>query len=295
MIRPIEPADVEAAVRVFRDSCRASHPFLGESFIRKTEEMMRDRSLVGCYTDVLDDGGIRAFMTRFDSFIDAFFVDPAFQSRGLGKLLLDHAKAAEKLLRLSVFTQNARALRFYQREDFWWLATRTHQETGERIVILEWKKGFAPTFEFEPLQGDHLPMLREWMQRPHVAQWWEAHDPGGNVRGHIVHLHERPIGYIQSYAAMEAGDGWWPDETDPGVLGIDQFIAEERLLDKRIGRMMIRSFTDRLFANPSVTAVQADPDPANERAIRCYRGAGFEDVGVVETPDGPALLMRRPR
>ena len=138
-------------------------------------------------------------------------------------------------------------------------------------------------------------MLREWMKHPHVAEWWEAGDPGPRAKGYIVHLKEQAIGFIQSYVAKEAGDGWWPDETDPGVLGIDQFLADERHLGKHLGRLMIRAFVDRLFADPAVSAIQTDPDPGNERAIRCYRGAGFEDVGVVQTPDGPALLMRRVR
>jgi RimJ/RimL family protein N-acetyltransferase len=37
---------------------------------------------------------------------------------------------------------------------------------------------------------------------------------------------------------------------------------------------------------------QTDPSPDNARAIACYRKAGFRDIGVIATPDGPALLMR---
>jgi len=55
---------------------------------------------------------------------------------------------------------------------------------------------------------------------------------------------------------------------------------------------MIRAFVRRLFAEPGVTVVQADPDPRNERAIRCYVAAGFYPVGPIITPDGHALLMR---
>ena len=36
-----------------------------------------------------------------------------------------------------------------------------------------------------------------------------------------------------------------------------------------------------------------DPDPANARAIRAYEKAGFRRGRVVDTPDGPALLMVR--
>ena len=39
--------------------------------------------------------------------------------------------------------------------------------------------------------------------------------------------------------------------------------------------------------------IVTDPDPANARAIRAYEKAGFEKAGMVDTPDGPALLMVR--
>jgi RimJ/RimL family protein N-acetyltransferase len=60
---------------------------------------------------------------------------------------------------------------------------------------------------------------------------------------------------------------------------------------------MVRAFVERVFEDAGVTVVQTDPDPTNERAIRCYARAGFAPVGVVTTPDGPALLMKchRPR
>jgi RimJ/RimL family protein N-acetyltransferase len=54
---------------------------------------------------------------------------------------------------------------------------------------------------------------------------------------------------------------------------------------------MIRAFLEQLFSDPAVTKVQTDPSPANGRAIRACEKAGFERVGVVPTPDGPALLM----
>jgi hypothetical protein len=55
---------------------------------------------------------------------------------------------------------------------------------------------------------------------------------------------------------------------------------------------MVRAFLAMIFREPEVTIVQADPDPNNHRAIRCYAKAGFTAVGQVVTPDGMALLMR---
>lgn len=161
------------------------------------------------------------------------------------------------------------------------------------------------TFWFELLSERTLPQLREWLGRPHVAEWWQpwpsieelredylGPPDQSSTRAYIAYLEDKPVGFIQSYVVLGSGDGWWEDETDPGARGIDQFLANEASLGKGIGRAMVRSFVEELFRDSSVTVVQTDPNPTNERAIRCYIAAGFRKVGLVSTPDGPALLMR---
>lgn len=147
-------------------------------------------------------------------------------------------------------------------------------------------------FTFRPLGEADLPLLQEWIRRPHVARWWgEGKLPDSSVKGYIALLSGEPIGFIQSYVAMDCGDGWWEDETDPGVRGIDQFLGDGDKLGQGIGRRMVAAFVRRLFEDPGVTMVQTDPHPMNVRAIRCYEGAGFQSVGEIVTPDGPAVLM----
>jgi aminoglycoside 6'-N-acetyltransferase Ib len=158
---------------------------------------------------------------------------------------------------------------------------------------------------FERLTEANLPMLAEWLNRPHVAEWWadcqtlaevrEQYLPiltdGSTVLSYFAYLESFPIGYIQSYVAADAGDGWWPDEHDPGVRGIDQFLADADSLGRGLGTQMVREFVQFLFEDSTVTRIQADPAPSNLRAIRCYEKAGFRRVGVVSTPDGAAMLM----
>ncbi len=165
----------------------------------------------------------------------------------------------------------------------------------------------APTFR--PLEAGDLPTLAEWLRRPHVARWWREpasladleRDYLPSIRGedstraYIALLHGEPIGFIQSYVTMGAGGGWWADETDPGTRGIDQFLANGNDLGRGLGTAMVKAFVERLLEDPAVTKVQADPSPENERAIRCYRRAGFVERGMIETPDGPALLLVRRR
>src|SRR5262249_30331488 len=149
---------------------------------------------------------------------------------------------------------------------------------------------------FLPLTAVGLPMLHEWLSRDHVAAIWTptpseddlreeylAHpDDPAFPRAYIAHLDGEPIGFIHSYVAAFAGDGWWPDERDPGVLGIDQFLADQSRLNQGIGSAMVRAFVDRLFDDATTTRVQTDPSPTNARAIRSYEKAGFRRVGEVD-------------
>ena len=162
-----------------------------------------------------------------------------------------------------------------------------------------------PVVSFRPLTRKDLPLLHEWLTRPHVAEWWsptpsltEVEEDFGpltsgqsTTRPYIVLAEGAPIGYIQSYVAMGSGGGWWPDERDPGVRGIDQFLAHSEQLGRGFGTAMVRAFVHQLFADPGVTRIQTDPSPRNRRAIRCYEKAGFHVVGELDTPDGAALLM----
>lgn len=156
--------------------------------------------------------------------------------------------------------------------------------------------------EFTPLAETDLAMLNEWLSRPHVVAWWGPADTvdelredflgGGTTQAFIAQLDGEAIGFMQCYVVLGSGDGWWEEENDPGARGIDQFLAHEAQLNQGLGRAMVKAFVARLFGDPAVSVVQTDPSPDNSRAIRCYAAAGFEAVGEVVTPDGPALLMR---
>jgi AacA4 family aminoglycoside N(6')-acetyltransferase len=155
-----------------------------------------------------------------------------------------------------------------------------------------------------------LPLLHEWLNRPHIVEWWGGAGPSleevhaqyslraladAKVTAYIGMLGDTPFAYAQSYVALGAGDGWWEDETDPGVRGIDQSIGDPELLGQGLGTRLVRALVDLIFSDPHVTKVQTDPAPNNPRAIRCYEKAGFRKVKIVATPDGPALYMIQDR
>ncbi|EPS6995308.1 aminoglycoside N-acetyltransferase AAC(6')-IIc [Klebsiella pneumoniae] len=157
-----------------------------------------------------------------------------------------------------------------------------------------------------------LPMLHAWLNRPHIVEWWGGEDERPTldevlehyspevlakqaVVPYIAMLDDEPIGYAQSYIALGSGDGWWEDETDPGVRGIDQSLANPSQLNKGLGTKLVRSLVELLFSDPAVTKIQTDPSPSNHRAIRCYEKAGFVQEKNILTPDGPAVYMVQTR
>ena len=163
-------------------------------------------------------------------------------------------------------------------------------------------------FEFQKLTAADLPLLHEWLNRPHVACWWEGavslayveEQYGADLHSELIcpmlaWLGESRVGFIQWYRVMGADPEWWTDETDPGARGIDQFLADPGQLGQGLGSRMVNQFLNELFTDPEVSKVQTDPAPSNHRAIRAYEKAGFRRIQEVITPDGPALLMRADR
>ena len=155
-------------------------------------------------------------------------------------------------------------------------------------------------YAFRPMSVSDLPTVRRWLEAPHVAQWW--HDPSEqfelvsgdladpDMAQFIVSADAREFAYLQCYnlGAWDTGFGPQPE----GARGLDQFIGEADMLGCGHGAAFIRAFADRLLASGTPRVV-IDPDPANARAIRAYERAGFCRERIVDTPDGPALLMVR--
>ena len=156
-----------------------------------------------------------------------------------------------------------------------------------------------PQYEFRPMSADDLPLLRDWLARPHVAEWWHDADEfefvSGDLGHHdmaqfIVSIDARPLGYLQCYRMGEWHAGFGPQPA--GTRGIDQFIAEPDQVGRGHGSAFIRAFIEGLL-DTGTPRVVIDPSPSNPRAIRAYEKAGFVRDREIHTPDGIALLMVR--
>lgn len=154
-------------------------------------------------------------------------------------------------------------------------------------------------YGFRPMTRDDLQMIARWLREPHVIEWWgdpeeqlelvtgDLGEPA--MRQFIVTVGDEPFGYIQTFDLKFWPDPAFADHPD-GTQAIDQFIGKPDMVGRGHGSAFVRRFVDRLIADGAPRVI-TDPDLDNGRAIRAYEKAGFVRQGVVETVEGPALLM----
>lgn len=166
------------------------------------------------------------------------------------------------------------------------------------------------TLAFRPMVRNDLPLLQEWLEQPHVARWWddaeetfevarERHGPGaitlGPVNPWIFEVDGRPVGFVQWYF-VEVHDEWFPGlEIRPRTVGLDLAIGDPTEVGRGLGRRVLLEFIHHVLraAVPDTPEVWVDPDPANERAMRAYRAAGFVDSGIdLPDPTRPGAVRR---
>jgi aminoglycoside 6'-N-acetyltransferase len=158
----------------------------------------------------------------------------------------------------------------------------------------------APSpYSFRPATFDDVPMLRRWLETPEVRKWWgdpqeqqaliEEDLAGDAMTQLIVSVGGRPFAYAQ-HCEVHA----WPDspfvDLAQGSRAIDPFIGEPDLLGQGHGPAFLRLICQGLIAE-GTPAIGIDPDVDNHRARQAYRKAGFVGEEVVETVEGPAVLM----
>lgn len=158
----------------------------------------------------------------------------------------------------------------------------------------------VPPYAFRPMMAADLPLIRRWLGEAHVREWWgDPDEQFALVSGDldepamdqfIVLAGREPFGYLQCYrlTAWNTGFGLQPE----GTRGIDLFIGESDMIGRGHGSALIRQFVDEEFGG-GLPRMVTDPDPLNARAVRAYEKSGFVRDGMVDTPDGAALLMVR--
>ena len=94
----------------------------------------------------------------------------------------------------------------------------------------------ALPYQFRPMSAADLPMVRRWLEAPHVAQWW--HDPDTQfalVSGDLDHpamdqfivtTDERPFAYLQCYRNADYPEWGNVIEVNDGVGVVPAFSVD---------------------------------------------------------------------
>lgn len=141
MIRPLAPSDIDPVLDIWLDCSTTAHRFIPRSYWEGKRKQMRDDYLPASLTVVWEDertGTVAGFLSLVENYIAALFVQPAMQGRGVGKRLLEWAKAQHDTLELAVYVQNARAVSFYRREGFRAIREQIDSATGSRELVMRY-------------------------------------------------------------------------------------------------------------------------------------------------------------
>lgn len=169
-------------------------------------------------------------------------------------------------------------------------------------------KAEGASLGFEPVAQRHLPLLRSWLEAPHMREWWgEPEKELGFIRDMIagrdttrpflILLDGEPVGYIQCWFVGHHQNRTWMDENPwlaelpAEAVGVDLSIGRPEMLSRGVGSAALAAFTRKLLEEGHTTII-IDPDSRNLRAVRAYMKAGFRPVPHLEGRTGDTLIMQ---
>lgn len=137
MIRKHTEKDLEAIMKIWRESSTLAHPFLKPSFVEKVESDMRNMYIPGSDTWVFESHEtIVGFISMIGNEIGGLFVLPGHHSQGLGRQMVDFVGEFNDQLEVEVFEKNEIGRAFYNKVGFSLLKDSIHKESGEKVLRL---------------------------------------------------------------------------------------------------------------------------------------------------------------
>lgn len=156
---------------------------------------------------------------------------------------------------------------------------------------------------FRPFEIRDVDRLRAWLEAPHVRRWWRgdrtddvigAARAGEPVVGaRMAEIDGNPLGYIRGYPALSHPNGLWSgvENVTDETMALDFLIGAPDMVNKKLGRAMIRAFVINLLEDPTVDRIVADPARDNWPANIALKRVGFRDRGAINKPGVNAMLL----
>ena len=137
MIRPYTAADLDELLEAWYQASLIAHFFLTEEFFVQERQQIAEQWLPMAETMVYEDKGrVVGFVSLVGNEVGAIFVYPDCQGRGIGRALMDWARASRPFLELDVFEANATGRRFYDEYGFQVVGRHAGEPPGQNQLRL---------------------------------------------------------------------------------------------------------------------------------------------------------------
>lgn len=139
MIRDFRTTDIDRIMQLWLDTNILAHNFIDSRYWRDNFGAVKELMPKATIYVYEQNGEVQAFIGLMEGFVAGIFVSSDFQSKGMGKLLLDYSKGKLNELSLCVYKKNNGALNFYLREGFTISSEQVDENTGEIEFVMKWK------------------------------------------------------------------------------------------------------------------------------------------------------------
>ncbi|AGL00765.1 N-acetyltransferase [Desulfoscipio gibsoniae] len=140
MIRRFKIDELDIVMKIWLESNIEAHDFISKSYWQGNYEVVKEMLPNATIFIYEDNSIIQGFVGLIEGYIAGIFINASSRSQGIGKALLDYVKANRSELSLQVYKKNARAVKFYLREDFAVSKEQIDENTGEVELIMNWTK-----------------------------------------------------------------------------------------------------------------------------------------------------------
>jgi len=159
----------------------------------------------------------------------------------------------------------------------------------------------AINISFRKLCRTDFFLLFNWLQQPHVKQWWDPDTQwtlklvqekyksyvngyklvNGELKSiwaYVIYADEIPVGYIQVYNVYDFPRRKALINLLQSLAAIDIYIGEKEYTGRGLASVILKSFFEHIL-DRQYKFVFVDPNTDNIQAIRAYEKIGFEKVG----------------
>ena len=174
---------------------------------------------------------------------------------------------------------------------------------SELTAYAEYEPALDRRLWARPVVPEHdVALICDWMNRPHVAEFWEMAWPSAWIRDYLDRqvedparspylgfVDDVPVGYVEVYDPHRDVLGAHAPVLS-GDLGAHVLIGEEEHLGRysvSLGRATVRM----LFKRPGVLRIVGEPDVRNHNFLSLLAFLGFRKQEEIDLPDKRAAFM----